>query len=150
MSLRSETILLLEPRVTPVSPCARALAALGYDRVYYADFSCLDRVSRLDEVIDAVVAVWTDYDIAPRTVQRTVTKAMQLPHARGAMIVSPFSTGENADLFRASGARGWVRYPFTKEQFDQRLQHLLVDRRRLRQPIVIERRRAPLMEAVPA
>jgi hypothetical protein len=72
-----------------------------------------------------------------------------LPHARGALIVSPFSTEENADLFRTSGARMWVRYPFTKEQFDHRLQHLLVDRRRRRQPIVIERRR-PVLEASPA
>ncbi len=142
---RSETILLLEHVPLSTSVCASALETLGYERVCYAQFTPDGEVTPTAEEIDAVVAVWTDYDIDRYVVLDMIASATSLPHARGALVISPFSTAENAELFKQSGARAWLRYPFQASQFDQRLRYLFHgDRRERFLTVPHDQRRDPI------
>ncbi len=140
-----ETILLLEHHPEKRSLCASGLCALGYRHVSYLNFAQFETLPPVRETIDAVVAVWTDPDIAFSTVLHMVGHATDLPGARGALIVSPFSTEEHASLLRHCGARAWIRYPFLAEKFGKRLRYLLDGERRQSQLVVpFERRREPV------
>jgi hypothetical protein len=68
------------------------------------------------------------------------------------MVVSPFTTPANAKLLRHCGARAWVRFPFSMNEFVSRLHYLLEgERRHDRQPVRYDRRREPAFPiAVPA
>jgi DNA-binding response OmpR family regulator len=145
MTQRTETILLLDHHAQKSSVCASALASLGYSRVCYADFRRYGRLEPVEETIDAVVAVWTDAAIDFATFLRVVGKATELPRAKGALIVSPFSTEENASLLRHCGARAWIRYPFLNGKLDRRLRYLIEgDGRQSDEPVAVERRHEPV------
>src|SRR5262245_34308748 len=98
MIRHKETILLLEHHAPKSSLCVSALGSLGYQHVRYANYSRSGGVTPIDDRVDIVVAVWTDTSIDLHTVIHVVGKATELPGVRGALIVSPFSTRENADL----------------------------------------------------
>jgi len=151
MRARSETILLLESRPFGRSKYADILNALGYWQLLYADYTEGSAVGNAT-AFDAVVAVWTDEAIAPDRFARLVSYLTSLPRVRGALIVSPFATVDNARLLARSGAKGWARPPVPLTEMGARLGCLLHgDRRRQPDRRIVgdrrdgpDRRRAPL------
>jgi len=145
MPRRSESILLLDHTPRTRSICVETLESLGYHRLHFAAYSHRDSVLSVGDTVDAVVAAWTDTSIDLALFQHVVGIGVGLPRARGAMIVSPFSTGENASVLRRRGARSWVRFPFTMDEFDRHLRVLLDgDRRTKFQTVAHDRRREPV------
>jgi hypothetical protein len=131
MRSRNETILLLESHPYALNRYANALNALGYWQLLYADYTDGSAVGNAT-AFDAVVAVWTDDAIAPERFARIVSYVTGLPRVRGALIVSPFTTLDNARLLARSGAKGWARPPVTHNELSARLACLLHGNRRLK------------------
>lgn len=144
-----ETILLLEHQPQVSSTCRHALGSLGYRRVLYRDYRRSGSVVPVGHTIDAVVAAWTDREIDRDAFLAAVEGATELPNARGALVVSPFSTPANAERLRDCGAKAWVRSPFSMAQFESRLRFLLDgDRRQRIEPVGFERRREPVFPGI--
>jgi len=130
MHSRREIILLLESHPYTQSRYANALNGLGYWQLQYADYTESAAVGKA-AAFDAVVAVWTDEAIAPERFARVVSYVTDLPRVRGALILSPFTTLDNARLLARSGAKGWARPPVTHNELGARLACLLHGNRRL-------------------
>lgn len=131
MRSRNETLLLLESRPYARNKYAGALNALGYWQVLYADYTEGSAFFGNASAFDAVVAVWTDEAIAPERFARIVTCVTSLPRVRGALIVSPFTTEDNARLLARSGAKGWARPPVPLGELGARVGCLLRGDRRV-------------------
>jgi hypothetical protein len=148
MRTRSETILLLEPVPYTENRYAGPLTALGYWQLLYSNYSDATSFRTLSAEVDGVVAVWTDAGVAAPRFARAVANGTSLVGVRGALIISPFATADNARLLQRSGARAWARPPVSLTELGSRLQCMLYgDRRRLAQPIVLDRRRTGLFPA---
>ncbi len=144
MHNRSETILLLEPHPYPHNKYAGLLNTLGYWQLLYADYTDGSAVGNV-KAFDAVVAIWTDDTIAPDRFARIISYVTGLPRVRGALIVSPFTTEDNARLLARSGAKGWARPPVPLGELGARVACLLGgDRRTLsHRRIMGDRRDSP-------
>jgi hypothetical protein len=146
--MHDDVILLLEHQPQVSSTCRHALGMLGYTRILYRDYRRSGSVVPIGQSVDAVVAAWTDRAIDRDAFLAAVEGATDLPNARGALVVSPFSTPANAAKLRLRGAKAWVRFPFAMTQFDSRLRFLLEgDRRRRDEPVPFDRRHEPVFPA---
>jgi DNA-binding response OmpR family regulator len=144
MNAYVENILLLDHQPRAASNCAQVLELLGYRHFMYRDYSRPQAVEWADDDVDAVVAAWTAPEIERRELLLALMGCSKLPRVRGVLVVSPFSTPANARLLQLSGARAWIRYPFSMNEFDSRLRYLLNgERRRTRQSVRYDRRREP-------
>ena len=130
MRSRNEILLLLESRPYARNKYAGALNALGYWQIVYADYTEGSAFFGNASAYDAVVAVWTDPAIAPERFARMVACVTSLPRVRGALIVSPFTTEDNARLLARSGAKGWARPPVPLGELGARVACLLGGDRR--------------------
>ena len=139
MRSRNETILLLDSRPYAGNKYAGALNALGYWQILYADYTESSAFVGNASAFDAVVGVWTDAAVAPERFARIVAYVTGLPRVRGALVVSPFTTADNARLLAGSGAKGWARPPVSLVEFGARLGCLLHGDRRMH----VERRVLP-------
>src|SRR5258708_5712055 len=145
MRCRSETVLLLESVPYTENRYAGLLTALGYWELLYSNYADAVTFRPLAAEIDGVVAVWTDGGIAADRFARAVANATSLPRVRGALIVSPYATEENARLLMRSGAKGWARPPLSRHQLAGGLSCVLHgDRRHRTQPVPTDRRREPV------
>lgn len=143
MSAYLDTILVLDHQPRTRSRCAEALDELSYTHVLYRDYSDPSPLAWEEDEIDAVVAVWTDIDIERK---HLLLSLMGIgTRTRGVLVVSQFSTPENAEVLRTAGARAWVRFPFAVHEFGSRLRYLLEgERRRAAQAVSNDRRREPV------
>jgi len=142
MPYRDETILLLEPRPYARNQYAAQLTGLGYQKLLYSDYAGGAPFDAAAAVrLDAVVAVWNDGAVAVDRFARIVASAAAAATARGALVISPFSTADNARLLAQSGARAWLLPPVGDGEIDARIQLLVHGERRHEvKPVVIERR----------
>jgi DNA-binding response OmpR family regulator len=144
MNTHSDSILLLDHQSRSRSRCARILELLGYTNVLYRDYSEPQRAKRSDEDIDGVIAVWTDGNVERRDLLLNLMGVAKVPRVRGILVVSQFSTTENAQMLQLAGARAWVRFPFVLTEFASRLRFLLDgERRRTARPVMYDRRHEP-------
>jgi hypothetical protein len=152
MRCRSETILLLEAVPYVENRYAGPLTALGFWQLLYFNYTDAASFRALAAEIDAVVAVWTDPGVAAERFARAVANATSLVGVRGALIISPYATAENARLLQRSGARAWARPPVSLTELGSRLDCLVRgERRRAVRPVPIDRRSSTLYPAaVPA
>jgi hypothetical protein len=152
MRCRSETILLLEAVPYVETRYGGPLTALGYWQLLHFNYNDALSFRSLAAEIDAVVAVWTDGGVAAERFARAVASATSLVGVRGALVISPFATADNARLLQRSGARVWARPPVSLTELGARLDCLVRgDRRRIAQPVVLDRRSAALYPAaIPA
>jgi DNA-binding response OmpR family regulator len=152
MNLYLENILLLDHQPRTASNCAQVLELLGCSHLMYRDYSQSDGMAWADSDVDIVIAAWTSREIERRALLMALMGCTKLPKVRGVLVVSPFSTPANAKLLQLCGARAWIRYPFSMNEFVSRLRYLVDgERRRTRQPIRYDRRREPAFPiAIPA
>ncbi len=152
MLIHSESILLLESVPYTQSSYAEMLGELGYGYLHYADYGDEPKLDAPAGTLDGVVAVWMDRAVGAEQFAHLVARATAFPRARGALIISPFATEENARLLARSGAKGWARPPLAKAAIAQRLSYVLHGERRQRpERVVADRRREPVYPvALPA
>jgi DNA-binding response OmpR family regulator len=152
MTLFLDNILLLDHQPRTASHCAQVLDLLGCKYLMYRDYSESEAMEWADEDVDLVIAAWTDRQIERRTLLMALMGCTKLPKVRGVLVVSPFSTPANAKLLQLCGARAWIRFPFSMNEFVSRLRYLQDgERRRTRKPVRYDRRREPAFPiAVPA
>ena len=145
--MRKETILLLEARPFATSEYAGLLSLLGYTQLLYSNYADGVAFTGSGAHIDAVMAVWIDGFIAADRFARAVANASGLRGVRGALVVSPFATADNARLLGRSGVRAWVRPPVIAPDLAARLQVLIHGERRQRLQTVAAERRLSLYAA---
>lgn len=144
MNAYMENVLLLDHCPRTASNSAQALELLGYKHFMYRDYSRPDNMEWADDEVDAVIAAWTVPEVERRELLLALLSCSKLPRVRGILIISPFSTPQNARLLQHSGARAWLRFPFSMNEFDSRLRFLLNgERRRTSKPVRYDRRREP-------
>lgn len=150
MPRHAETILLFEPRPYARNQYATVLNRLGYWRLLYANYTEYSGFAPGIAPFEAVVAVWTEDDVALDRFARAVANATSFPHVRGALIVSPFTSEDNVRLLARSGARGWAVPPVSDSELGGRLGCLLhgdrrtgAERRRADERAAPDRRRMP-------
>ena len=150
MPRHNETLLLFEPRPYARNQYATVLNQLGYWRLLYANYAEHSGFAPGIAPFEAVVAVWTEDDVAIDHFARAVASATSFAHVRGALVVSPFTNEDNVRLLARSGAKGWAVPPVSKDELAGRIGCLLrgdrragSDRRSTGQRAVPDRRRAP-------
>ena len=145
MPRHNETVLLFEPRPYARNQYAHILNQVGYWRLLYANYAEHSGFTQGIAPFDAVVAVWTEDDIAVEHLARAVANATSVPHVRGALVVSPFTSEGNVRLLARSGAKGWAVPPVSHTELAGRLGCLLHGDRRNGS----ERRQAGLPRSAP-
>lgn len=146
-----ETILLFEPRPYARNQYAAILNQLGYWRLLYANYTEHSGFAPGIAPFEAVVAVWTEDDVAIDRFARAVASATSFPHVRGALVVSPFTSEDNVRQLARSGARGWAVPPVSDADLAGRLSCVLhgdrraaPERRRAGPRAALDRRHMPL------
>lgn len=150
MPRHNETILLFEPHPYARNEYAAILNQAGYWRLLYANYTEHTGFAAGIAPFEAVVAVWTQDDVALDRFARAVANATSLPHVRGALIVSPFTSEDNVRRLARSGAKGWAVPPVSNGELAGRLSCLLRGDRRTGAERRVGQRAAPDRRRMPA
>jgi hypothetical protein len=147
MDAPTESLLVIDNGRKFDSDCVNALVSLGYRDLVHVTFEEGPKAVSSLARFEAVVVNWAN-TLAARVVSSVVRAATDSHACSGALMISPFCTAENVSLFRSVGVCAWLRVPYTRRDLGSRLRYTIEGERRQRRiPVLVERRRSPVMPA---